>query len=67
MLIAQLFGGFDDLGDRLFAREQGEEEAVCGFGGRDDVEELHLTKTLQSCVILLSSHNTLCFQASSYN
>jgi hypothetical protein len=38
MLIAQMLGGFDDLRDGLFAGENGEEEAVCGFGGRDGAE-----------------------------
>ena len=40
MLIAQLLGGFGDLGDGFFAGEQGEEEAVSGFGGRDGAEEV---------------------------
>ena len=40
MLIAQLLGGFDDVWDGFFAWEQGEEEAVGGFGGRDGAEEV---------------------------
>lgn len=40
MLVAQLLGGFDDLGDGFFAGEQGEEEAVGGFGWWDGPEEV---------------------------
>jgi hypothetical protein len=40
VLIAQLLGGFGDLGDGFFAGEQGEEEAVCGFGGWDGAEKV---------------------------
>ena len=40
MLITQLLGGFDDLGDGFVAGEQREEEAVCGLGWRDSAEEV---------------------------
>ena len=40
MLIAQLLGGFDDAWDGSVVGEQGEEEAVGGFGGRDGAEEV---------------------------
>ena len=40
MLIVQLLGGFEDAWDGCVAGEQGEEEAVSGFGGWDGAEKV---------------------------
>ncbi len=40
MLITQSLRGFDDVRDGFFAGEQGEDEAIGGFGRRDRAEKI---------------------------